>query len=95
MEMISPAHNAVLRNNIFQGNGYSVYEVRTGSTGHDWNYDNWYATAGTQFKWENKDYASITAFCAATGLECNGHEDPPALANPNGGDFTLLHPART
>jgi hypothetical protein len=44
MEMISPAHNAVLRNNIFQGNGYSVYEVRTGSTGHDWNYDNWYAT---------------------------------------------------
>jgi hypothetical protein len=90
MEMISPAHNAVLRNNIFQGNGYSVYEVRTGSTGHDWNYDNWYATPGPQFKWENKDYASITALCAATGLECNGHEGPPALTNPAGGDLTLL-----
>jgi len=90
MEMISPVHNAKLRNNIFEGNGYSVYEVLTGSTGHDWNYDNWYTTPSPHFKWENKDYASITALCAATSLECNGHEGAPALSNPNGGDFTLL-----
>ncbi len=90
MDLISPVHNAVLRNNIFQGTGYSVYEVQTGSTGHDWNYDNWYTIPSQHFKWENKDYASITALCAATGLECNGHENPPALANPAGGDFTLL-----
>jgi hypothetical protein len=90
MDLISAAHNAKLRNNIFQGNGYSVYEVRTGSTGQDWNYDNWYATPSTHFKWENIDYASIASFCAATRLECNGHEGPPGLSNPGGGDFTLL-----
>ena len=90
MDMISPAHNAVLRNNIFQGTGYAVYEVPTGSTGHDWNYDNWYTTHSPRFKWENKDYASISGLCTATNLECNGLDNPPALANPAGGDFTLL-----
>ena len=78
MDMITPVHNAILRNNIFQGVGYSVYEVRTGSTGHDWNYDNWYTTSSPAFKWENVDYASTTELCAATGLECNGHQNPPA-----------------
>jgi hypothetical protein len=90
MDLISPAHNATLRNNIFQGNGYSVYEVVTGSTGHDWSYDNWYTTHSPRFKWENKDYASIVALCAATGFECNGHESLPELSNPGGGDFNLL-----
>ena len=42
MDMISAVHNAVLRNNIFQSRGYGVYEVPTGSTGNDWNNDNWY-----------------------------------------------------
>ncbi len=90
MDMISSVHNAVLRNNIFQGSGYGVYEVRTGSTGHDWNYDNWYITRSPRFKWENVEYANLTSFCKATGLECNGHENPPGLANPASGDFTLL-----
>jgi hypothetical protein len=89
MEMISTAHNSVLRNNIFQGNGYAIYEVRTGSTSQDWNYDNWYGGAAAHFKWENKDYPSVTALCAATSLECNGHESDPALSNPASGDFTL------
>ena len=90
MDMISIAHNAVLRNNIFQGAGYAVYEVRTGSSGQDWNYDNWYTTRSPRFKWENVDYANVAKLCAATGLECNGHEGLPGLKNPGSGDFTLL-----
>ena len=90
MDMISPVHNATLRNNIFQGVGYAVYEVKTGSTGHDWNYDNWYTTHSPRFLWENLAYDSVAELCAGTGLECNGHEDPPGLSNPAGGDFTLL-----
>ena len=93
MDLISPIHNAVMRNNIFQGNGYGFQEVRTGSTGNDWNNDNWYTTralASGHFKWENVLYNTTAKLCAATGLECNGYEDPPGLTNPSGGDFTLL-----
>jgi hypothetical protein len=91
MSMLRPAHRAVMRNNIFQGNGYAFEESFTGSTRHDWNYDNWYTTrAGPHFKWENVNYATIADLCKATGLECNGHESPPGLVNPGGGNFTLL-----
>ena len=90
MDMISPVHNAKLRNNIFQGSGYGIYEVRTGSTGHDWNYDNWYTARIPRFKWESVDYISLADLCKSTGLECSGHEGSPALSNPPGGDFTLL-----
>ena len=91
MEMISPVHNSVIRNNIFQGNGYSIEEHQVGSTGHDWNYDNWNTTRGTyHFKWENVDYTTIEKLCAKTGLECNGHEETPGLVNPGGGDLSLL-----
>ena len=90
MEMISVVHNVTLRNNIFQGNGYSVEETQIGSTGQDWNYNNWNTTRATQrFKWENVEYPSIAQLCKATGLECNGHEEPPGLANPAGGNLTL------
>jgi Right handed beta helix region len=93
MQLISPIHNAVLRNNIFRGNGYAFEEVPTGSSGNDWNHNNWHTTRGSgvpHFKWEDVDYTSMAALCAATGLECNGYEDSPALTNPSGGDFTLL-----
>jgi hypothetical protein len=93
MDLISPVHNAVMRNNIFQTNGYAFQEVLTGSTGHDWNHDNWYTTRGldsSHFKWENVAYNTIAQLCGATGLECNGYEDFPGLSNPGGGDFTLL-----
>lgn len=91
MEMISPVHNSVMRNNIFQGNGYSIEEHQTGSTGHDWNYDNWNTTRGNyHFKWENVDYATIEKLCAKTGLECNGHEEAPGLVNPGAGNLSLL-----
>ena len=93
MSMIQPVHNSVMRNNIFQGNGYAFEEPFSGSTGHDWNYNDWYTTRGTSgphFKWENINYLSVAALCTATGLECNGYEDAPGLTNPAGGDLTLL-----
>src|ERR1041385_7145718 len=92
MSMITPVHNSVMRNNIFQGNRYAFEEPFTGSTGHDWNYDNWYTThaAYPHFKWENINYNTIGDLCTAKGLECNGLENPPGLTNPGNGDFTLL-----
>ena len=91
MEMISTAQNAVLRNNIFQGNGYAVEETQVGSLGQDWNYDNWNTTSSSyHFKWENVNYSTIAQLCKSTGLECNGYEDVPGLTNPVGGNVSLL-----
>ena len=93
MDLITPVRNSVMRNNIFQSTGYSILEVPTGSTGNDWNYDNWYTTRGTNgyhFLWENRNYANIVNLCAATRLECQGHENVPGFANPSASDFTLL-----
>lgn len=90
MEMISAVSNVTMRNNIFQGNGLSIEETQTGSAGHDWNNDNWYTTLTTaHFKWENINYSTLVNLCKGVGLECNGHENPPGLANP-GGDLSLL-----
>lgn len=91
MDVISPVHRSILRNNIFQGGGYSFLEQTVGATNHDWNYDNWNtSTSGPRFKWENVDYATMNQLCRATNLECNGHEGTPGLVNPGGGDFNLL-----
>ncbi|HJR81909.1 MAG TPA: right-handed parallel beta-helix repeat-containing protein [Anaerolineales bacterium] len=93
MQLISPVHNTVMRNNIFRSNEYAFEEAPTGSTNNDWNHNNWHTTRGPglpHFKWEDVDYYTIAALCAATGLECNGHEDFPGLADPVGGDFTLM-----
>ena len=80
-DLITSIHNVVMRNNIFQSTGYSFAEVPTGSTANDWNHNNWYTTRGStgpHFR------------CVASGLECNGYENPPGFTNPTGGDFTLL-----
>lgn len=91
MELISAVHNSIMRNNIFQGSGYSIEERTVGSSGHDWNYDNWStSTTGPRFKWEGVDYATVNQLCRATGFECNGHESLPGLVTPGGGDFNLL-----
>lgn len=92
MDLITPVHNTVMRNNIFQSTSYAIHEVPTGSAGNDWNNDNWHTTLGTSaphFKWENIDYSNIAKLCTATGLECNGYEDIPGFSNPAAGDFTL------
>lgn len=92
MNLITPIRNTILRNNIFQANGYACESVRTGSANNSWNYDNWYTTRPANsfvFKWENLNYRSISLLCAAIGMECNGHGNPPGLVNPAGGDFRL------
>ncbi len=92
MDLITPIRNSVMRNNIFQSTGYAFAETPTGSTGNDWNNDNWYTTRGASlphFKWENRGYNTIAQLCPATRLECNGYEDVPGFANPQGGNFTL------
>ncbi len=93
MSMLRPVYNSIMRNNIFQGNGFAFEEPFTGSDGHDWDNDNWYTTRGTaspRFKWENKSYKTIKDLCSATNLECNGYESPPGFVNPNNGNFSLL-----
>lgn len=91
MSVIRAVHNVIMRNNIFQGNGYAFESPVTGLTGHSWDYDNWYTTrtSGPHFKWEKVPYNTIAELCAATNLECHGHESAPGWVNPTGGDFTL------
>ena len=89
MDFITPAHNAILRNNIFENNGYAVYEVRTGSSTQNWDYNNWHSTHSPIIKWENRNYATLTEFCTTTGLDCNSHAEASGLQNPNAGDFRL------
>lgn len=93
MSMITIAHNVVMRNNIFQGNGFAFEESLYASTAMDWDYDNWFTTRDAslpRFRWEAVDYLNMALLCAATGLECHGHESLPGFVNPLGGDFTLL-----
>ena len=93
MEFINPSYNSTARNNIFQGRGYGVKAMPKGLTGHNWGNDNWYVSPPLnvpRFIWENVNYASLAKLCAATGLECNGYDNPSGLTNPSGRDFTLL-----
>lgn len=89
LEFISPVRNSILRNNIFQGGLYAIEARNPGAAGHDWNYDNWNTSGGGyRYKWEGVEYSTLTQFCRASGLECNGHESAPGLANPPG-DLSL------
>jgi hypothetical protein len=93
MDLITPVHNVVMRNNIFQSSGYSFAEVPTGSTGNDWNpgqlvHHPW--LCGTAFQVGERELQHDLRLCAASGLECNGYENPPGFTNPTGDDFTLL-----
>ncbi|MFN8412512.1 MAG: DNRLRE domain-containing protein [Anaerolineales bacterium] len=92
MSMISPTQNSIMRNNIFQGNGYAFEAPFTGSLGHDWNYDDWYTTCtdGPHFVWEKKSYNTVSDLCKGAGLECNGFEDVPGLVDPANGNYSLL-----
>lgn len=87
LELISAVRNSIMRNNIFHTNGYSIDARNPGSTGHDWDYDNWFTlSAGSRFRWEGVQYANVNQLCRAAGLECNGHESSPGLA----ADMSLL-----
>jgi hypothetical protein len=93
MTIYDRADNWRLRNNIFRGTWYAFegYAV-TGSTGHDWDRDNWYTTRAADephFKWEGVRYDDLAALCAATGLECGGLGHAPGLVDPEGGNLRL------
>jgi hypothetical protein len=92
MTIYDPVHNAILRNNIFRGSRYAFEAPLTGSSGNDWDHNNWHTTRGDSsphFKWENVRYDTRADLCAATSLECNGHDGEPGLSNPSAGDFQL------
>jgi hypothetical protein len=93
MELITPISNSVMRNNIFQSTAYAFVAAHNGSSGNDWDNDNWYTTLGPalpHFNWEKRGYETIAQLCAATGLECKGYDGAPGFTNPGSGDFTLL-----
>ena len=91
MDVISPIHNVISRNNIFQGKGLGLVEQAKGSSGIDMNNDDWYIVrAAPHFQWENLPYKNLAALCTGAGLECNGVEKNPLLASPTIGIFTLL-----
>ncbi|MFT3893382.1 MAG: right-handed parallel beta-helix repeat-containing protein [Anaerolineales bacterium] len=89
-DLISPVSNVTMRNNIFQGAGYSIHEVKKDPLYNDWNYNNWYSSLIPPIQWENVNYYTVAEFCAARGMECNGFDDFPGLADPINGDFKLL-----
>jgi len=43
-DLITPVSNVKMRDNIFQGAGYSIYQVPKGSLGIDADYNNWYSS---------------------------------------------------
>ncbi len=94
-DLITRASNIKMRNNIFQGTGFSIHEVPKGSFGNDWDHNNWYSTSlGPQFKWESLNYNTLLGLCNAGRLECNGYDDLPGFSNPAKGDVTLLPSSR-
>jgi hypothetical protein len=92
IDLISPAFNTVIRNNIFQSNGYLIKEVPIGSTGNLWDNNNLHTTQSPLkplFEWNNIDYHNIDEFCTASGLECNSYMGDPGLIDPEQGLFSL------
>ena len=92
IDLISPAFNTVMRNNIFQSNAYLIKEVPSGSTGNIWDNNNLHTTLSSlspPFEWDNIDYYNIKEFCTATGLGCNSFPEAPGLIDPEQGFFTL------
>lgn len=92
VDFSGPSYNTTMRNNICRSTRYAIEITFPGNTGHDWDYDNWHTTRGPDqphFKWEDIRYDTIEELCAATGLECHGHEGEPGFVDPLGGNFTL------
>jgi hypothetical protein len=92
IDLISPAFNTVMRNNIFQSNSYLIKDVPSDSTGNFWDNNNLHTTQSPlspPFKWDSIDYYNLKEFCTATGLDCNSYTDDPGLIDPKKGLFTL------
>ncbi len=81
--------NMVWRNNVFRGTRYAFEMSRpAGPNDLDWN--DWFTTRGAPVvKWSDVRHDTVAAWCAATGLECHGHDADPGLADPAAGDLSL------
>ncbi len=81
--------NMVWRNNIIRGTRYA-FEMSRAAGPNDLDWNNWFTTRGAPVvKWSDVRYDTVAAWCAATGLECNGHDAEPGLADPAAADFSL------
>lgn len=81
--------NMVFRNNIVRGTRYAFEMGRTAMP-NDLDYDNWFTTRGAPvIKWSNVRYDDVPAWCAATGLECNGIVDEPQFVDPGARRWAL------
>jgi len=81
--------NMVFRNNLVRGTRYA-FEMSQAAGPNDLDWNNWFTTRGAPVvKWSDVRYDTVAAWCAATGLECHGHDQDPGLADPAAGDFSL------
>jgi hypothetical protein len=89
MDVSGDFTNMVFRNNIVRGTRYA-FEHTLSDMPNDFDYDNWFTTRGAPvIKWADVRYDDLAGWCAATGYECNGIPDDPALADPASGRFAL------
>ena len=89
MTVSGPFENMVFRNNIVRGTRYA-FEMSRAALPNDLDYDNFFTTRGAPvMKWDDVRYDSLEDMCAATGLECQGQPDDPALLDPAAGLFGL------
>ena len=77
------------RNNVWAGTGYAVENYNT-SQPIDLDYDGlWRDGGGNLARWDNTNYATLSAFTAATGHEAHGLNVTPGFVERANGNYTL------
>jgi parallel beta-helix repeat protein len=77
------------RNNVWAGTAYALENYNTGQP-INLDYDDlWNAASGNLVRWDNTNYATLTAFRVATGQEPHGLSVAPGFADAVSGDYTL------
>ncbi len=83
--------NLHFRNNIFSA--VSAADVTDDSgesqTGNDFNNDLLNTNYSVLFRWQNINYATLSALRTATGFEMSGRTGNPLFASPSTGDYSL------
>lgn len=83
--------NLHFRNNILTGRDRAPVNDDAGEsqTGNDFDHDLLFPSAGTVFRWQGVNYASLAALRSATGFELGGRSGDPLFTNAAAGDYTL------
>jgi parallel beta-helix repeat protein len=77
------------RNNIWSGSGYSI-ENYNASQPIDLDYDAlWNDGSGDLVRWDNSNYATLSAFNTATGQEGHGLAGVPGFVDAGNADYAL------